>query len=139
MPNYQEPNEVTVHRGLQGVAPSEVDPANVGVHWSEEHSVARGFAAFGKPPAYGDENVGTGTVLSGRVSRTRTPDYDSPEGQAHAEKYAVMHPTSEERETAVLPNSRIGNLSAAQYINGKINRAVYIGEGNTGTRGRGNE
>lgn len=139
MPNYEEPNEVTLHRGLKEVTPSQVDPTNTGVHWSAEHEVARSFAAFGQPPAYGDSSRGIGTVLSGRVSRDRTPDYDSPEGQAHAEKYAVMHPTSEERETAVLPNSRIGNLSAAQYINGKVTRAVYLGEGNTGTRGRGHE
>lgn len=133
MPNYQEPNEVTLHRGLHQVAPHEIDPKDLGVHWTQEYPVAKSFALSGRPPGYRDES--SGTVLTGTVSKKNTPEYDTPEWHQMANEYGVLHPTNEERETPVMPNSRVGNLSAAQYINGKITRARYIGEGNAGTTG----
>jgi hypothetical protein len=103
-------DHVKVYRGLNEVAPHEVDYDKLGSHWSHDPEVAYNFAKgqpLGYPDEFDDDGEITGTVLAGLVHRDHIIDPDSDEFDGWRDIEAVQGPDSHEQEATVRPGSPV--------------------------------
>lgn len=102
-------DHVNVYRGLNEVAPGEINHSSLGSHWSHDPNVAYDFA-LGRPSGYPDEmseGDDKGTVLSGLVHRDHIIEPGTPEHEEWMDHSSVFGEGHPEMEATVRPGSPV--------------------------------